>query len=107
MNDAQAATKPVDILFIVPDYRIDAYRRAIKLVFWSLEVQKTFDVLSADWFVRMYGDMSGEEMDAALKEKCVAFVNSGDMSKREWAAFKSTRQRLHDYWKTLEDGTAQ
>jgi hypothetical protein len=32
--------EPIDILFIVPDRLVDTYRRAIKLVFWSLEVKK-------------------------------------------------------------------
>jgi hypothetical protein len=96
--------EPIDILFIVPDRLVDTYRRATKLVFWSLEVKKTFDVLSADSFVRLYGDMSVEDMDMALKKRCNVFVNSGDISKREWAAFKPVRQRLYDYWKAFEEG---
>lgn len=90
--------KPVDFLFIVPSAKEYTWRSAIRLVFWVLELDKTFEVMSADTFVYDYGKMPVEEMSAALKLKCVGMVSSGDISKREWKAFEPLRQKLHDYW---------
>lgn len=99
MNDEK---KPVDFLVIVPSAKEYTWRSAIRLVLWVLSPDepfgKTFEVMSADTFVYDYGKMSVEEMDAALKLKCVGMVNSGDISKREWKAFEHLRQKLHDHW---------
>lgn len=91
-------SKPVDILFIVPGTRWDTWRHAIKHILWVLESEKTFDVMSADEFVRLYSDMPVEEIDAALKLQCVALTNTSDISKREWKTFKPLRQKLYDFW---------
>ena len=90
--------KCVDVLFIVPDAKWDTWRRAIKHVLWTFELDNTIDVLSADAFVRIYGDMPVEEMDAGLKLRCKALTNSSDISKREWKAFQPLRDKLYAYW---------
>jgi hypothetical protein len=95
MSDAQ---RRVDLLFIVPDARRDTWKQAVKLTLWSIESNKTFEVMSADTFVSLYENMPVEEMNKALEARCVAFANSGDISKREWKRFRPLREKIHSYW---------
>lgn len=90
--------KIVDVLFIVPGAKWDLWHRAIKHTMWTFEIEKTIDVMSADEFVRLYKDMSVEEMDTSLKLRCKAMTNTADISKREWKVFQPLRQALYDYW---------
>lgn len=90
--------KPVDVLFIVPDSKFYLWKRAIKFILWVFEINKTFGVMSADDFVVRYRHKSVEEMDTSLTEKCVAMVNTFDISEREWKEFQPLQQKIHNYW---------
>lgn len=96
----------VDVLFIVPGAKWDTWRRAIKHILWAFELDKTFDIMSVDEFVQIYGTMTVEEIDANLKTRCVTLTNTSDISKREWKAFKPLRQKLYDYWDTKKSKVA-
>lgn len=102
MNEARI----VDILYIVPTNKYDTYRRAISLAMWTLESNKTFDLMSADEFVRICKGMSGAEIYAKMCEMCVSSVNTRDISRREWKEFGPLWDSFTEHFRQVH-GTAQ
>lgn len=98
--------KVVDILYIVPTNKYDIYRRAIKLAAFALESDKTFDLMSADEFVRICKGMSGAEIYAKMCELCVSSVNARDISRREWKEFGPLWDSFAEHFRQMY-GTAQ